>query len=53
MDMPRRNIMLTDKIASLEKIKNQPPNTSHRQLAQITEVPKSTTARATQQQERL
>jgi hypothetical protein len=26
--MPRRDLMLTDKIALLEQIKNQPPNTS-------------------------
>jgi DNA-binding transcriptional MocR family regulator len=36
-----------------EQIENQPPNTSHRQLAEITGVPKSTIARAVQQQEKL
>jgi hypothetical protein len=36
-----------------EQIKTQPPNTSHRQLAEITGVPKSTIARVVQQQEKL
>jgi hypothetical protein len=40
--MPRRNVTVGDKIALLEKIKNQPPNTSHGQLAQLNGVPKST-----------
>jgi DNA-binding IclR family transcriptional regulator len=40
--MPRRDLTLADKTALLEQIKNQPPNTSHRQLADITGVPKST-----------
>jgi hypothetical protein len=35
--MPRRNKILTDSTTLLVKIKNQPPNTSHRQLAEITE----------------
>jgi hypothetical protein len=36
--MPRRDVTLTDKTALLGRIKNQPPNTSHRQLAEITGV---------------
>jgi DNA-binding IclR family transcriptional regulator len=44
---------LADKIALLEKLKNQPPNTSDHQLAEISGVPKSTIARVTQQQEKL
>lgn len=44
---------LTDKIALLQKIKNQPPKTSHCQLAGLSGVPRSTTARVIQQQERL
>jgi hypothetical protein len=43
-DMPRRDITPVDKIALVEKIKSQPPNTSHHQLAEINGVPKSTTA---------
>jgi hypothetical protein len=34
-------------------IKNQPPNTSHRQLVEITGVPKSTLAHVIQQQKKL
>jgi hypothetical protein len=48
--MSRRNLTLTDKIAVLEQIKNQPRNTSHHHLAEITGVPKSTIARIIQQQ---
>jgi hypothetical protein len=51
--MPRRNVTLADKIASLEKIKNQPPDTCHRQLGEITGVLKSSIARAIQQKEKL
>jgi plasmid maintenance system antidote protein VapI len=51
--MPRRYVTLADKPALLEEIKNQPPNTSDHQLAEITGVPKSTTARIIQQQEKL
>jgi hypothetical protein len=36
----------------LKKTKNQPPNTSHCQLAEVTVVPKSATARVMQQQEK-
>jgi hypothetical protein len=51
---PRRDLTLTVKIALLEKkIKNHLPNTSHCQLTEITVAPKSTTARAIQQQEKM
>jgi transcriptional regulator with AAA-type ATPase domain len=43
--MPRGDVALTDKLALLEKIKNQPPNSSHCQLAEITGVVKSIIAR--------
>jgi hypothetical protein len=33
--MPRRDLTLADKIALLEHVKNQPPNTSHHQLVGI------------------
>jgi hypothetical protein len=36
--MPRRDVTLADIIALLEKIKNQPPNTNHRQLAEVSGV---------------
>jgi hypothetical protein len=54
-EMPRRDITLADSIALPEKkkIKNKPPRTSRRQLAEITEVPKYTIARIVQQQEKL
>jgi hypothetical protein len=45
--------MLADKIAILEKIKNQPLNTSHHHLAEITGVLKSAIACVIQQQEKL
>jgi hypothetical protein len=46
--MPKRDLTLADKIALLEQIKNQPPNTSHYQLVEITGVPKCTTAHVIQ-----
>jgi hypothetical protein len=51
--MPRRDLTLAAKIALLEKIKNQRPNTNHRQLANISAVPKSTIVLVVQQQEKL
>jgi hypothetical protein len=51
--MPRRDVTLAAKIALLEKIENQLPNTNHCQMAEITGVPKSESARVTQQQEKL
>jgi hypothetical protein len=39
-ELCRRDSKLADKIALLEQIKNQPPNTSHHQLAEIMGVPK-------------
>jgi hypothetical protein len=49
--MPRIDLTLADKISLLEQIKNQPLNTSHCQLAEITRVP--TIARVIQLQEKL
>jgi uncharacterized protein YcbX len=51
-EMPRKDVIPTHKIALLEKIKNQLPNTSHCQLVEVTPVPKSTTAHIIQQQEK-
>jgi hypothetical protein len=42
--MPRRDLTLAHKIAFLQKIKSQPLKTILRQLAEITAVPKCTTA---------
>jgi hypothetical protein len=52
-EIPRRDLTLTDKIALLEQVKNQLPNTSHHQLAEITGVPQSITACLIRQQEKL
>jgi hypothetical protein len=52
-EMPRTDVTLADRIALLEKIKNQLPNTSHHQLAEIAGMPKSTFAHVMQQQEKL
>ncbi|RXG69880.1 Tigger transposable element-derived protein 3 [Armadillidium vulgare] len=51
--MARKDLSLAEKIALIEEIQNQPANTSHRQLAQITGVPKSTIGRVLQQKEKL
>nr|CAD7392036.1 unnamed protein product [Timema cristinae] len=47
------NLTLFEKIAILDKIKSQPVNISHRLLAEIIKVPKSTISRLLQQQEKL
>jgi hypothetical protein len=52
-EMPRRDLTLADKTALLEQIKNQPPDTSHRQLVEIIGVPKSTVAHVIQMQKKL
>ncbi|XP_072119240.1 tigger transposable element-derived protein 4-like [Mobula birostris] len=51
--MPRKDLTLAEKITVLDQIKSHPPNTTHRQLAVITGVPKSTIARLIQQQDKL
>jgi hypothetical protein len=51
--MPWRDIKLADKISLPEKNKNQQPNHSHPQLAEISGVPKSAIALVTQRQEKL
>jgi hypothetical protein len=43
-EMPMRGATFANKIALVEQIKNQPPNTSHHQLAEINGEPKSTKA---------
>lgn len=51
--MPRNDFTLSSKIILLNKIKSQPFNLSHRKLAEITGVPKSTIARLLQQENQL
>ncbi|XP_035212025.1 tigger transposable element-derived protein 6-like [Stegodyphus dumicola] len=51
--MPRNDLTLSSKIALLDKIKSQPPNTSYRRLAEITGVPKSTISRVLRQESQL
>ncbi|KFM73405.1 Tigger transposable element-derived protein 4, partial [Stegodyphus mimosarum] len=51
--MPRNDLTLSSKTALLDKIKSQPPNTSHRRLAEITGVPKSTIPRVLRQESQL
>jgi hypothetical protein len=48
--MPQRGVTFAKKITLIEKTKNQPPNSSHRQVVKITGVSKSAIARVTQQQ---
>jgi hypothetical protein len=48
-----RDIALTDKVALLERIKKQLPDTSHCQLAEITGVLKPTILCVLQQREKL
>jgi hypothetical protein len=51
--MPKKDLMFADRTAFIENIKNQPPNTHRRQLAETTGVPKSAIARVTQKHEKL
>jgi hypothetical protein len=48
--MSTRDLTFADKIASLEQIKKQPPKASHRQMAEINEMPKSRIAHVIQQE---
>jgi hypothetical protein len=51
--MSRRDLTHADRIALLEKMKNQPPNASHRQLAEIIGVLRSTITYVLHRQEKL
>ena len=51
--MPRKDLTIAKKIVLLKRIKEQPPNTSHRQLAEITGVPRTTLARILQDRDKL
>ena len=46
--MPRKDLTIAERIVVLRKIKEQPPNISHRQLAEITGVPRTTLAQILQ-----
>ena len=48
--MPRRDLTLAEKIDFLDKIRQQPPNTSQRRLAEITGLAKTTTSRLLKQE---
>jgi DNA mismatch repair ATPase MutS len=52
-ELPRRDVTFADEIVLLEKVKNQSPDTSYGQLAEVTGVPKSKIARFIQQTEKL
>ena len=43
--MPRKDLTIDEKIVVLGKIREQSPNTSHRQLAKTTGVPRHVTNR--------
>ena len=47
-EMPQKDLAIAEKIVVLRKIRGQPPNISHRQLAEITGVPRTTLARILQ-----
>ena len=51
--MPQKDLKIAEKIALLRRIKEQPPNTSHRQLAEITGLPRRTLARILQDRDKL
>jgi hypothetical protein len=51
--MPYKDLSLAEQTALLHQIKGNSPNTSHRRLAEITGVPKSTIARLIYQQDKL
>jgi hypothetical protein len=52
-EMPMRDVTLSYEISLFEQIKNQPPNPSHHQLAEITGLLKVTIACILQQQHKL
>ena len=43
--MPQKELTVAERVVVLRKIREQPPNISHRQLAEITGVPRTTLAR--------
>ena len=47
-EMPQKELTIAEKVVVLRKIREQPPNISHHQLAEITGVPKTTLAQILQ-----
>ena len=47
-EMPRKDLTIAERIVVLRKVREQPPNISHRKLAEITGVPRTTLARILQ-----
>ena len=43
-EMPQKELTIAERVVVLRKIREQPPNISHRQLAEITGVPRTTLA---------
>ena len=41
-EMPQKELTIAERVVVLRKIREQPPNISHRQLAEITGVPRTT-----------
>ena len=41
-EMPQKDLTIAERVVVLRKIREQPPNISHRQLAEITGVPRTT-----------
>ena len=47
-EMPQKELTIVERVVVLRKIREQPPNISHRQLAEITGVPRTTLAQILQ-----
>ena len=47
-EMPQKELTIAERVVVLRKIREQPPNISHRQLAEITGVPRTTLAQILQ-----
>ena len=47
-EMPQKELTIAERAVVLRKIREQPPNISHRQLAEITGVPRTTLAQILQ-----
>ena len=47
-EMPKKELTIAERVVVLRKIREQSPNISHRQLAEITGVPRTTLAQMLQ-----
>ena len=47
-EMPQKELTIGERVVVLREIREQPPNISHRQLAEITGVPRTTLAQILQ-----